>query len=423
MLQTPGLEELKKDTAYPMAIAQHYGLATPFMDFTTSPAVAGFFASSEKPDPNTTSCLCCLDTADLMEVWSWVRSMLPHYPEVNLIKVEVPNLWRLEAQHGVFVECLSNWTAAYPLDRIEFPAGPPLPFPTPQEIYPAKKSQLEILLDHHFASERLADAGEWLREQFPDADMLELRGPDGGFFEEYFVPGGLPEREEWGRQNPWLAVPTEKYAETVTGEIALKVHLRMQPDVLFEAVRIEMQQILGIRPDLRKKAVQWALRPKGRIPRRLREGLEALWNGLRTLPYSDDQLVGVVAFCFQLYRLGYTRGDKSAGRETVARVCLGPVLEVEFSSREGNPVRAFASCENLLAAVRPDIADFLREEHKQHAGHISPLLQLCHNHRRSFQFEKFTDVFVRQIVPLQVLGERAKACHYSPPRLHGFGLP
>src|SRR6185436_19666248 len=41
---TAGLTNLAEDAHAFMAIAQHYGIATHYLDFTTDPAVAGFFA-------------------------------------------------------------------------------------------------------------------------------------------------------------------------------------------------------------------------------------------------------------------------------------------------------------------------------------------------------------------------------------------
>jgi hypothetical protein len=45
---TPGLEHLASDTDAAIAVAQHYGLPTNFVDFTTDPRIAGFFASQTK---------------------------------------------------------------------------------------------------------------------------------------------------------------------------------------------------------------------------------------------------------------------------------------------------------------------------------------------------------------------------------------
>src|SRR4051812_34590385 len=65
--RTPGLEAMVQDTDAFFAIAQHYGIPTHYIDFTTDPAVAGFFAADTKEPvpPGTESCIFCLDSADL----------------------------------------------------------------------------------------------------------------------------------------------------------------------------------------------------------------------------------------------------------------------------------------------------------------------------------------------------------------------
>src|SRR5262252_6969375 len=42
---TPGLESLGRNFDKAIAVMQHYGMATQFVDFTTEPRIAGYFAS------------------------------------------------------------------------------------------------------------------------------------------------------------------------------------------------------------------------------------------------------------------------------------------------------------------------------------------------------------------------------------------
>lgn len=425
VLNTHGLERLRKDQTNIIAVAQHYGLPTTFLDFTANPGVAGYFASSEKPVEGETACIYCLNSKDLLKVWRFMRRVLPHYPKLSLVKVKVPNLWRLEAQQGAFVECGSNWIVRYPIDRIEFPASLPPSSPTPDQIYPERKSQLEQLLEHYFEAERLAQFGEEVRLRFPAAKVLRLHGPKDGYFPEYFQPIGLPELAEWkkSRLRPWLAVPVEDYRKTATGEIALRLNLRMDAKALGDAAAYGVRRALETDPGLRKRAVRWSMEPTGRLPRTLAKALERLWNGVRRQPYSTTQIAAAVGFCFQLHRMGIHVAESTEASQAIFEKCVGPSVRVEFSSWEGNPVQGFAGIEMLMAAVRPDIAKHLREEHQVHADNISVLLQLCSNHRRLFAFERFADVFVRQIVPLQSLSATSRASHFSPARLEGFGLP
>jgi hypothetical protein len=53
-----------------LAIAQHYGLPTNLVDFTTNPRVAAFFATHEAPRPTAekdSSCIICLDFEELRQ--------------------------------------------------------------------------------------------------------------------------------------------------------------------------------------------------------------------------------------------------------------------------------------------------------------------------------------------------------------------
>src|SRR6266545_1735795 len=63
---TPGLERLARDREAALCVAQHYGLPTHYIDFTTEPAVAGFFAVDKCPPGATVRhCIYCLNTTDL----------------------------------------------------------------------------------------------------------------------------------------------------------------------------------------------------------------------------------------------------------------------------------------------------------------------------------------------------------------------
>jgi hypothetical protein len=137
-----------------LAVAQHYGIPTHLVDFTLDPDVAGFFSyDTPKAVPqNLESVIVCLNTEDLMRV------RLPdQMPKPECLVKEVTDLWRLQAQHGVFLVCPYDHfeQVVYGFDRIVFPYGVPGSI-DPTTIYPARKSQLEIALDHYFAEERVA---------------------------------------------------------------------------------------------------------------------------------------------------------------------------------------------------------------------------------------------------------------------------
>ena len=152
-----GLEEIAKHPDDMIAVAQHYGIPTNFVDFTASPRVAGFFASYGRlEEENVESCILCLNSQELIKFWKRLPSEYSPPPEILYLKVQ--NLWRLEAQHGVFLFCpYANFEQIYDLDRIYFPYSGQISSVKEDEIFPERKSQLEILLDQYFMNELLID--------------------------------------------------------------------------------------------------------------------------------------------------------------------------------------------------------------------------------------------------------------------------
>ena len=103
MKSHPELQQIAQDPNAFYAVAQHYGIPTPYLDFTTEPAIAGFFAcDTQSPEPGSDSCIYCLNTEDIQEAWKALVSV-DRRAEIELVTAPVPNLWRLESQHGVFL--------------------------------------------------------------------------------------------------------------------------------------------------------------------------------------------------------------------------------------------------------------------------------------------------------------------------------
>jgi hypothetical protein len=426
IIKTPGLTELKRDPDAVLAIAQHYGIPTHFLDFTTDPGIAGFFAATKgQLRSENRSCIYCLNTTVLRKVWSNVREVLPDYPDIDFVRPRVPNLWRLEAQHGAFLFCPTNWQSVYVMDRIVFPASGLPAYPTMVEVYPERKSQLELLLDHYFGIERFTGFRDTMQTVFPDAKIFELKAPPGGFEADYFVGGRFPIRMDWRRNalSDWLKVAEESFRTTALGEIGLRVSLRAKAQELRQRVAFGVRRVLQSNPSLRMKAVRWLLLPQRRLNSRLAHALDSLWNGVRLLPYTDEEIAEGIGLCFALHSLGFHEAEREEDQLPIIQSCLGPSLRVEFSSWEGSSARAFVSRNELLGAVRPNVQRYLRPRHRTYATQISPLLQLCSNPRRLFIFRKLARLFATQLGPTQVMRIERCASHFSPARLDGFGLP
>lgn len=426
--ETPGLEPLRNDGDSIIAIAQHYGIPTSFLDFTTEPSIAGFFATRRSKDDKTEEgCIFCLNTNDLNQVWTTLSNGSGKYPPIDFITVKVPNLWRMEAQHGVFLFCPKNWDTLWGMHCIKFPHGKQPSYPPIEQVLPSKKSQLELLLDHFFECDkhRNLDIEGLFKAYFPEAKICVLKSPRNGIERKFFRNGRLPILPEWdsARLQNWLQIPTEPFYETVLGEIALRIDLKSTSEDIRDSVTFGVMRALKLDPSIRKKAIRWINLPHGRIRKDLSTVLDWVWNGLRLLPYGDEELAEAIGTCLALDRIGYQKAEVQHKRMELAAQILGPIVAVQFDSWDGSYLTAFVNEKALLESVRVDICEHLRPKYQAYSTHVMSLMLMCSNQKHLFDFQKFTRLFATQIVPTQAMQQGVKACHFSPPRLRGFGVP
>lgn len=291
--RTPGVEQLAAEPDAVWAVGQHYGLRSNFIDFTTEPEVAGFFASSdEEAEAGQASCIICVNTKDiekLQEIW---------FKELELLYMEIADLWRLEAQHGCFLHCpYKNLDERYPFDRIVFPYDHDAVVVPNEDIYPERKSDLETLLDHYFMQERVeADPLEDVLE----AHRIELAPVSVGAFRV----DPLPELRSWNEAilRPWVVTEPEKWS-TVRSEETIVLRVDEAADFSQQRLRVsaEVSERLASDATLRASLLKWSVdvaSDEGQtdLGPRLEQALALLWDGLRRLPYTGRRLGGRYRF-------------------------------------------------------------------------------------------------------------------------------
>ncbi|MGA1870915.1 MAG: FRG domain-containing protein [bacterium] len=428
---TPGLEHLVTNTDAAIAVAQHYGIPTNFVDFTTHPEIAGFFAS-EKAGFTTAgdlACIICLDVQDFKEFW---KLLAQRYAPPEFLEIAVPDLWRLEAQHGCFLFCpYDNVERLYDFDRIFFPNNHVLRGIRREDVYPKRKSHLEVLLDQYFMNERMIEAERtWNPE---GVKRLVFEAPTGGCDPDVF-PNGLPEHPSWsyGELRPWLDLHAEQFSKAWTA-VNFRV-LIPDPRDTSRLVRKISEQLLhdlfGL-AGIRSKLVGWHIQLKADygLPQdfesRLASRLARLWDGLRRLPYSDKDISLGFGLCiaFAVALGGDFVSPDSRHWERAAHQCLVKPIELEFGAEDGSYSRGYASVKGLAASIRSDILSYVADEWKdQLAENVRGILQTAWTPKQTFDFVLLTPLFAREIAPYQVLA-RDTAVFYSPARLSSLGLP
>lgn len=159
---TPELESLHYNQNAILSVAQHYGLKTNLIDFSYSPNVAGFFATDQgvKGDIGT---IICLNRKKFEKSWHDLNNRF--YEDngnylVEIIEIDVKNLWRLQAQEGLFLKSNVDYSMLEMFScfqYIYFPQDGKTKLFEKGQIYPQEKSHLEILLDQYFLIDSYPD--------------------------------------------------------------------------------------------------------------------------------------------------------------------------------------------------------------------------------------------------------------------------
>jgi hypothetical protein len=415
-----------------MAILQHYGIPTHYIDFTTDPAVAGFFAANTKKPPSEgQSCIYCLSTNNLKETWNIIKELDTRKgADIEVITIDVRNLWRLQAQQGTFIYANYNWDVDYPLDRILFPYSGYPSYPTHERMYPVDKSPLEQLLDQYFplenatfVNEELAEMMKLLQERGGSASSTVWETWASGYYQEAFVDGALKAPlNSWSPQalKDWDVSPVENFYETVGARLRLKLKQTIDPAELRKIVSFGVKQILRSEPGIRSRSVDWEF--SDLADQDSSEQLNSLfglaWNGMRRLPFSDAEIADALGSIIALV----VTGQASELENQRFSKCFGDCIEVGFSYHDGSGSRGYVSRESLRNALRTDMLDMLSPDYQKYAGDVRELFKIIYNPTLMFEFEEFKRVFAREIIPAQVVLEQLPIL-FNPARLWIFGIP
>jgi hypothetical protein len=416
------------------AVAQHYGIPTNYLDFTSEPSIAGFFAAdTREPPTDRRSCIYLLNSEELRDVWDTLKDVDERAGAIlELVTIDVTNLWRLQAQRGVFVATNYNWEIDFPLDRIVFPYSGYLAAPTAEEIYPTDKSPLEQLLDQHFSLEAATYANEEIRAMIED---LQKKGSSaswdmwkafrGGVYAPAFLaPDDLKALPSWNADDvrPWWDYVDEDYHATV-GEHA-DVHVEAtEPAAIGQEIREDVAKVLQANGGLRQRAVSWTFTglPAAVDGNTLDEMFRVIWNGMRRLPYSDDQLAIALGHLTRL--LVGERTSKPGGRDHERFPALfDDGMQVELGYADGSGSRAYVSKRRLGAAMRADLRSLLVPEHQKLVDDPRDVFRVLYNPQLLFDFGLLQSLFAEAVIPTQVVMRRTPVL-FNPARLVRLGLP
>jgi hypothetical protein len=420
--ETPGFEDIYGDPDLAGAVAQHHGLPTRLLDFTTSPKIAGFFATDGDCSAHAEGAIILLRSSDVTEM----ARILPGRV-LRVLRPRLENLWRMTAQRGVFVETEFPSLEYLGLTaRITFPHDEATSGLAREEIYP-QQSPLEILLRQYFDNESALRSMRDVEAMFRHDEIVHYELPTWEKNREYFQPDGLDPLDSWRPEliAPWLAVGSEPLAGPEARSLSLPCGL--PASVFGDSVRDQVRAQLSDSP-MRTKRIRWRCEIEGtnagdgnmaEFADLLGAKLGLLWDGLRRLPYDDTVLADGMGLCAAILR-----GQHSGRSERdVLEELLGPVTKIGFGAADGSGASAYGANARLRQALRRDLLAHAAPAHREVFGELTTLLQLETRPQYLYEFDELSDLFGRQIAPIQTVRYgNDQVIFFSPGRVQSFGL-
>lgn len=395
-----------------VAIAQHYGIPTDFIDLTRSPEVALFFATHSKRSLiGKEGVLICLNSNHFKTVIEFCsiifeqKNITPPY----IYETEINNLWRLKAQNGCFMQSqLINLETFYPFDKIIFPHNECVDIVDVSIIYPENKSDLEILLDNYFAAERIDEGASRLQH----------------FAEELSIPiTKLPSVTHYKYVNSrkwhpsWKTINTKKWTYKVSEPLSKKVDIKFELNV--SSTKNFQSDILNIKNQLLNIFKEHKITkrdfispsiiftPKIRSKKLLaliNKSVKYIWDGMRTLPYTRSQIIYAIAkyLVLELYH--------SAKQVDIETCFYSPIL-IEMSNHFGANCRCYVSEYALEKAIRGDILQIQVDSLPQSVS--VQLLFYVQKIKIIFDFNKLARLFASEIIPSMMVRNK----HFDRPML------
>ncbi|UDU79095.1 FRG domain-containing protein [Pseudomonas sp. HN2-3] len=404
------------------AVLQHYGFPTNYIDFSTEPTIAGFFASdTQSPPEEPGNCVIyCLDTSDLKEFYSHLPPSVEGIAFIaEPVTVNVPNLWRLESQHGHFLFANHPWYQIYDMDRIVFPWSGAPAFPSREQIYPSHKSALEQTLDTYFFNERRIENHAMLRAIAEEQGKQSLfrniyvETPETYDSDSFIAP--LSPTAQWSDEalEPWRVNPNEQFYSTVGRHMPLPLRNGATAPSLADQVKHSIRGALNTQRGLRAQAVEWIFTglPEEVDEALLRSTARQAWNGMRNLPYTNEDIACAISALINFCSIPDYYSPEGYKVDRAFQEWIPDAIYIEFGYQGDSYSKAYCSASQMFNALDPAWISSLKDPGS--ALSIVGAFRKTHDPRLMFDFSQLSSIFAREIIPSQLAMKRSLVL-YNP---------
>ncbi|MES3006736.1 MAG: FRG domain-containing protein [Pseudomonadota bacterium] len=434
--KTPDLQSMHNNENAILAVAQHYGLKTPLLDFSRSPRVAGFFAQDGATEADTGT-IICLNKELFTASWCDLNNRHLEFEGsqlTELINIDVKNLWRLHAQDGEFLRCHVDPDLLEMFSHflhIYFPQKSKAQILHADEIYPTEKSHLEVMLDQYFLISSYGQREEQLKRIFGTVITIPQEAVESerkSFFKALEPPQSDPSwLSEFAMM--WHEEPDENYRhtnETIRVSIIFPQGIREEDfDAHIEGQlpRLTEGSNSSHRPNMAWTVVDEldrtlyidgegiTLEGNGEFTEfAVQDMVSTIYSGMRYLPYSDSQIFRAIVRYLKMLLFGvYELIDDCEG--------------IELSGREIRG-RGFASRQRVIEALRDDFLEHIDSRKLDSSGRLDfrDTLFAAGYVKSCYQFDRFIELFVEDLIPSQaVVAVEGLVIGLNPIRIDVFG--
>ena len=411
-----------------IAIAQHYGFGTNFVDFTSCPEIAMYFATHDMCcEIGKESVIVCLNKREFEHE---VNNGFSHFlltkhnlPIPSIIEADLTNLWRLKAQKGCFLKLpFTNYDRnIYDFDRIYFPYSEPFNGILESDIYPERKSPIEIELDKFFMDMRMIENTKIINEimkNIPNAATITIDTKpsvaeyniifkDFSTLQKHYSWEAIDSKWDEEKQIKW------KY-QTNRDQIQVDVQKLINSDSAY------FNQLVNMIAKHRNTLINIEIINVKNLNPKISEKLKIMYDGMDVLPYSNVQIAGAIRELLNI-ELHFNEIDK---------------VEVEFNERsngKGYYTRSFIFEQDYQYLLREDILEYINSEYlyfhykNENSEDIKKdisksTIGLGCDIRLISDFNKFIDLFAIRIIPFQIYLNRNPIL-FNPIKIKTFGIP
>jgi hypothetical protein len=405
------------------AIAQHYGIPTNYIDFSERIDVAFHFATNSQSNKPLENCsIICLNEKDFSEFVEFTKilfdknKVIPPY----IIKKNIENLWRLQAQSGCFLFTpYYQIESFYDFDRILFPFSSPFNKISKQDIYPNRKSELEIMLDLYFNKERRLNQSKKFQAFLKEFDIPVKEITPNNPFE---ILNNKKVHTSWysSTYKKWNFRLNEKWQPSqYKKEVKLNIPLKLSKKEAFQSIKATLKEQFENSKVNRKTPLSFDIltRPELSVKKTyiIKRSCERIWDGTRNLPYTDMEIFAIISnyLLLEFYDQKVKQGFKDDEDN---------LITLEMTNKYGSSTRFKAVPNNIIKAYRDDLDEII----VKYPIRPIPIELLFHINRPRyiFDFKKLIELFKKEIVANQVFENRLDnhpVIFYSPAQVRLLG--